>query len=229
MASLSYPLSAFSRDVGGMRWMSTSPALQSATWPPVRRKATGLQSSSVRAWILVVRPPRDLPIAWLSSPFFLPPHCGGLGRALRRPCSRRHGLRSGGRRQACNARRSGHGSWRCARRAIGRSPGWVPPFSSRRAAVGSDGRAIDEQLSRWSAGIGQGVEYGAPYPFGCPALEAVVECLPRTVDGRCVNPTPSALDDMDDAADHPPVIHARLATGVGGKVRSQLRELLVGQ
>src|SRR5690606_17638857 len=96
-------------------------------------------------------------------------------------------------------------------------------------AVGSDGRGIDEQLSRWSAGIGQGVEYGAPYPFGCPALEAVVECLPRTVDGRCVNPTPSALDDMDDAADHPPVIYTRLATGVGGKVRSQLRELLVGQ
>jgi putative transposase len=79
--------------------------------------------------------------------------------------------------------------------------------------MGSDGRGIDEQLSRWSAGIGQGVEYGAPYPFGCPALEAVVECLPRTVDGRCVNPTPSALDDMDDAADHPPVsrsIDARL-------------------
>ena len=65
--------------------------------------------------------------------------------------------------------------------------------------------------------------------LGRPAPEAVVEGLPRTVDGGCVNPAPSALDDMDDAPDHPPVSHARLATGVGGKLRSQLRELLVGQ
>src|SRR5690606_31934588 len=69
-----------------LRWArtGTATAVQSATWPPVRRKATGLQRSSVRAWILAVRPPRDRPIAWLGSPFFLPPRCGGLGRQSNR-------------------------------------------------------------------------------------------------------------------------------------------------
>ncbi len=32
----------------------------------------GRQSRSVSAWILVVRPPRERPIAWLLSPLFRP-------------------------------------------------------------------------------------------------------------------------------------------------------------
>jgi hypothetical protein len=43
--------------------MSAAPAVQSATWPPVSMKAIGRQSVSVSAWIFVVRPPRERPIA----------------------------------------------------------------------------------------------------------------------------------------------------------------------
>ena len=35
---------------------SKSPAVQSATWPPVKRKAIGRHRLSVRAWIFVVSP-----------------------------------------------------------------------------------------------------------------------------------------------------------------------------
>jgi hypothetical protein len=38
-------------------------ARRSGAWPPVRRKAIGRQSRSVSAWILVVRPPRERPVA----------------------------------------------------------------------------------------------------------------------------------------------------------------------
>src|SRR3954453_11968571 len=37
--------------------------MQSATWPPVSRKAIGRQQASVSAWIFVVLPPRERPIA----------------------------------------------------------------------------------------------------------------------------------------------------------------------
>ena len=40
-----------------------APATQSATFPPVSRKAMGRPSASVRAWIFVVRPPRERPTA----------------------------------------------------------------------------------------------------------------------------------------------------------------------
>jgi hypothetical protein len=40
-----------------------------ATWPPVSRSATGRQKRSVSAWIFVVRPPRERPIARANSQF----------------------------------------------------------------------------------------------------------------------------------------------------------------
>jgi hypothetical protein len=51
----------------------------------------------------------------------------------------------------------------------------------------------------------------------------------RTIEGWCVEPAPAALDDMDDAADHPSIVNTRFASCVGGKMRLQLRELLVAQ
>ena len=49
---------------------STRGRERSCASPPVRRKLTGLPSASVRAWILVLNPPRDRPIAWSSPAFF---------------------------------------------------------------------------------------------------------------------------------------------------------------
>ena len=46
--------------------------MQSATWPPVSMKAMGRHWASVSAWILVVRPPRERPIACASLPPFPP-------------------------------------------------------------------------------------------------------------------------------------------------------------
>lgn len=93
----------------------------------------------------------------------------------------------------------------------------------------TNSRGIDEQLCRWSASIGQGVEYPAPDAFVGPTLEAVVERLSRTVGSRYIHPAPTTLDDVDDAADHSSIIYARLATGVGRKMRLQLRELPIAQ
>ena len=39
------------------------------TWPPVRLTAKGLPSASTMAWIFVVSPPREWPMAW-SDPLF---------------------------------------------------------------------------------------------------------------------------------------------------------------
>jgi hypothetical protein len=47
----------------GITSSRVSAAVQSATCPPVRRNASGLHRASVRAWIFVVRPPRERPIA----------------------------------------------------------------------------------------------------------------------------------------------------------------------
>jgi hypothetical protein len=93
----------------------------------------------------------------------------------------------------------------------------------------TNSRGIDEQLCWWSASIGQGVEYPAPDAFVGPTLEAVVERLSRTVGSGCIHPAPTTLDDVDDAADHSSIIYARLAAGVGRKMRLQLRELPIAQ
>jgi hypothetical protein len=42
---------------------SAAPAVQSATWPPVSMKARGRHRVPVSAWIFVVRPLRDRPMA----------------------------------------------------------------------------------------------------------------------------------------------------------------------
>ena len=44
----------------------------------VNRKAIGQQKQSVSAWILVVRRPRERPIAWFRSPLFRPRRSGEL-------------------------------------------------------------------------------------------------------------------------------------------------------
>lgn len=95
--------------------------------------------------------------------------------------------------------------------------------------MGTNSRGIDEQLRRWPASIGQGIKHAAPDAFSRPALEAAVERLSRAVDGKCVDPAATALDDVDDTADHTPVIYAWLAAGVGRQMQPQLRELSVRQ
>jgi hypothetical protein len=51
----------------GSRWSAPT---RSCASPPVRKKPIGLPSASTRAWILVLSPPRERPIAWSSPAFF---------------------------------------------------------------------------------------------------------------------------------------------------------------
>ena len=56
------PLAA--RNASGSTWSSNGTAcVMSCAWPGVSDSATGLPSASTMAWILVVSPPRDLPMA----------------------------------------------------------------------------------------------------------------------------------------------------------------------
>ena len=95
--------------------------------------------------------------------------------------------------------------------------------------MGTNSRGIDKQLCRWPTSTGQGLEYAGPDALVSPAMEAIVERLPRTVGGRCVHPASTALDDVDDTADNPPIIHASLAPRVSWKMRLELRELFARQ
>jgi hypothetical protein len=56
-------------------------------------------------------------------------------------------------------------------------------------------------------------------PFRRPADEAVVECLSRAVDRRCIDPTTARLQHMDDPADDTAIINPRLAPSVGRQRR----------
>jgi len=52
--------------------------VMSATLPGVRAKATGRPRSSAKAWILLVLPPRERPIASAYSPFLSQRPSGAL-------------------------------------------------------------------------------------------------------------------------------------------------------
>src|SRR5215203_4600738 len=68
-----------------------------------------------------------------------------------------------------------------------------------------------------------------PHALRGPADIPVIEGLARAMDGRRVDPAGARLQHMDDAADHPPIIDARLASRVGRQVRRDPRELPIRQ
>ena len=59
----------------------------------------------------------------------------------------------------------------------------------------------------------------APHALGRPAHEAVVEGFARAIDPGSIDPTASGLQNMNDSADDPAVIHPGLAARVCGKKR----------
>jgi hypothetical protein len=84
-------------------------------------------------------------------------------------------------------------------------------------------------VSRRAARLGQSLKEPDPDTLGRPADEPIVERLARAADVRRIDPAPARLEDMNDAADHPTIIHARLASCVARQVLSELRELRVRQ
>lgn len=91
------------------------------------------------------------------------------------------------------------------------------------------GGTVDEDLNWRATRAGERMEQIAPDAFGSPADIAVVERLARAVVDRGVDPASARLQNMDDAADHPAIVDARLASRVGRQMRRNLRELRVRQ
>src|ERR1700722_16155140 len=105
--------------------------------------AMGRPRASAMAWIFVVRPPRERPIACACAPLFRPPPSGG-------------------------------------------------PWPSYLTI----------------AGIGGGPRFtqATPDPAHRPAAKAIVDCRRRPVDGRAILPATASFQNVNDAADHPPII-----------------------
>ena len=84
------------------------------------------------------------------------------------------------------------------------------------------GRAIDQDLRRRSTGRCECVEYVYPYALRCPADEAIVECLARTIDLPRIDPAPTGLRNLDNATDDP-----RLAARIIRQKRFENSELIL--
>lgn len=61
--------------------------LRSEAWPGVKEKPTGLPKASTTAWILVISPPRERPMAWFSPAFFGRRRCVGEPARWLRPAT----------------------------------------------------------------------------------------------------------------------------------------------
>lgn len=92
-----------------------------------------------------------------------------------------------------------------------------------------DAAAVDEQPIWRIAGTCQCAEDAFSNAVLGPANEAVAERLLRPIHIRAVSPAPSAAQRMDDPAQHPAIIHPRLAAYVGRQQRHDPVPLRVGK
>jgi hypothetical protein len=92
-----------------------------------------------------------------------------------------------------------------------------------------DGGTVDQHLRGWTARRGERMKHVDPNAFRRPADEAVVERLARSINGGRVDPSAAGFEHVNDAADHPSIIDARLAARVGRKKRLEPRELFIRQ
>ena len=77
------------------------------------------------------------------------------------------------------------------------------------------GRAIDQDLRRRSTGRCE------------PSGRAIVECFARTIDLRRIDPAPTGLQNLDNAADDPLIIDPRLAARIIRQKRFENSELIL--
>ncbi len=83
--------------------------------------------------------------------------------------------------------------------------------------MGLHGRNVDQKFGRRSTALRQRLEQARPDAFRSPALKPIVERLARAIRGRRILPPRAGQHDLNDAADHASIIHARLATRIGGQ------------
>jgi hypothetical protein len=92
-----------------------------------------------------------------------------------------------------------------------------------------DGGAINQNLRGRPAGPRERMEQIDLHAFLSPAHKAIVERFLRPVFGRRVDPTPTRFQNLNDAADHPPIIDTRLPARIGRQMWLNLRKLCVRQ
>src|SRR5271168_915771 len=95
--------------------------------------------------------------------------------------------------------------------------------------MGLHSGAVDQDLLGRPSGLRKRVEQVDPDAFCRPADIAVVEGFPRPVFWRSVDPASARPQHIDDPADHPTIVHPRLASRVRRQMRLDLRNLLVRQ
>jgi hypothetical protein len=103
-----------------------------------------------------------------------------------------------------------------------------PPFSAACRAVRLHMCAVDQDFGGRSTRCRQCDEHLLPDAFRRRPHEPIVERLPRTVAGRCINPATARSHHVDDAADHPTVINPRNSStlsGSNGRSRSNCSSL----
>jgi len=113
------------------------------------------------------------------------------------------------------------------RRLTDKTVAFSPPGAGR--AVDLDVRAVQQGFRRRTAGTRKFHEHTFPDPAHCPPHEAVIHRLARSVFQWGIGPPTAGDDDLDDAADHPPVIHPPLAAHVDWQQWVDLLPLLVVQ
>src|SRR5271154_5869023 len=95
--------------------------------------------------------------------------------------------------------------------------------------MGLDGGAVDQDLCGRPPGLRTRVEQVDPGAFCRPADIAVVEGFPRPVFWRSIDPASAGPQHIDDPANHPAIVHPRLASRVRRQMRLDLRKLIVRQ
>lgn len=96
-------------------------------------------------------------------------------------------------------------------------------------AVRLDVSAVDGGRFRNRPGRRQSFDEIGPEASAGPAIEPVVDRRRGTVFGRAITPSAAALQDMDDARDHAPVIDTPRARLVPRDVRFNQRPLGIAQ
>lgn len=95
----------------------------------------------------------------------------------------------------------------------------VRPFDFSAAAMGVHRGRTDQNLRGRSASLSERLEQPDPNTLRCPALETIVEDLLQPADlAQCVRPTSSGFQHLNDFADHPLFVHARLAPRIDGQM-----------
>ncbi len=97
-----------------------------------------------------------------------------------------------------------------------------------RCAVRLQMSAVHHERVAVPARLGQVAEDAGKDPEAGPAHKAIVERLVRPIHDRRILPAQAVAQDKEDPTQHPPVIHPRLASGLG-KMRPQPFDLPIRQ